>query len=341
MYEVKLFCQKCNFVPYSLDMFLEAIDKINALGEKSIPFIFIIDYRLQKPVILPLKQVNPDQILYSVNGFTNSAKLNSSDKKLKFNYTSVEYTRYQKAFDLVQKHIRHGNSFLLNLTMPSKVACNYTLKEIFHLSRAKYKLWFKDQFIVFSPEIFIKTNGRKISSFPMKGTIDANLPDAKNKLLTSKKEVAEHYTIVDLIRNDLSMVAKKVRVASFQYIDHIKTHNRELLQMSSEVTGELPENYREHLGDILYSLLPAGSISGAPKKKTLEVINEAEQYERGYFTGIFGIFDGKNLDSGVMIRYIEKTNNGLIYKSGGGITSQSDCKQEYQELINKIYVPIA
>ena len=222
-----------------------------------------------------------------------------------------------------------------------KIETNYNLKEIFHQSKAKYKLWFKDQFVVFSPEIFVRTNGQKISSFPMKGTIDANLPDAKNIILTSKKEVAEHYTIVDLIRNDLSMVAKNVRVARFQYIDHIKTHNRELLQMSSEITGELPENYHEHLGDIIYSLLPAGSISGAPKKKTLEVINEAEQYERGYFTGIFGIFDGKNLDSGVMIRYIEKTNEGLIYKSGGGITSQSDCNEEYQELINKIYVPIA
>jgi len=322
-------------------MIFEAIDKINALGENSIPFIFIIDYNLQNPVILPLKKLDPDQILYSINGFTNSAKFNPSDTKLKFDYIPVEYKRYQKAFDLVQKHIRHGNSFLLNLTMPSIVECNYTLKEIFHFSRAKYKLWFKDQFIVFSPEIFVKINGRKISSFPMKGTIDAVIPDAENKLLTSKKEVAEHYTIVDLIRNDLSLVAKKVRVTRFQYIDHIKTHNRELLQMSSEITGELPENYREHLGDILYSLLPAGSISGAPKKKTLDVISEAEQYERGYFTGIFGIFDGKNLDSGVMIRYIEKTNNELIYKSGGGITSQSDCEQEYQELINKIYVPIA
>jgi para-aminobenzoate synthetase component 1 len=175
----------------------------------------------------------------------------------------------------------------------------------------------------------------------MKGTIDAKLPDAKNILLSSKKEVAEHHTIVDLIRNDLSRVAKKVRVTRFQYIDHIKTNKRELFQMSSEVSGELPADYHEHLGDIFFNLLPAGSISGAPKTKTLEIIQEAEQYERGYFTGIVGIFDGLNIDSGVMIRFIEKTSTGLIYKSGGGITSQSDCKQEYEELKNKIYVPVA
>ena len=70
-------------------MIFEAIDKINALGKKSIPFIFIIDYNLQNPVILPLKNLDPDQILYSVNGFTNSTKFSPSDTKLKFDYIPV------------------------------------------------------------------------------------------------------------------------------------------------------------------------------------------------------------------------------------------------------------
>ena len=316
-------------------------DQMNALGKMRIPFLFVIDFEMHHPVVLPLDNVNSDEIRYSINGISNAVSLDQPSQKLEFSYTPVEFKRYQKAFQLMQKHILHGNSFLLNLTMPSEVACNYSLKEIYAVSQAKYKLWFKDQFVMYSPEIFIKTNGRKISSFPMKGTIDAKLPDAKTILLTSKKEVAEHHTIVDLIRNDLSMVAKNVKVARFQYIDHIKTNNRELLQMSSEITGVLPENYLEHIGDILFTLLPVGSISGAPKTKTLEIIHEAEQYDRGYFTGIFGIFDGQNIDSGVMIRFIEKTEKGLVYKSGGGITSQSDCAQEYQELINKIYVPVA
>lgn len=320
---------------------MNAIERMNALGKKRIPFLFVIDYKLKHPVILPLNHVNPIEILYSINGITNVANPEKHSKQIEFNYIPVDFIRYEKAFDLVQKHILHGNSFLLNLTMPSEVVCNYSLKEIYTASQAKYKLWFKDQFVVYSPEIFIQTKGRKISSFPMKGTIDANVPDAKNTLLTSKKEVAEHHTIVDLIRNDLSMVAKNVRLARFQYIDHIKTNQHELLQMSSEISGELPADYYEHLGDIIFTLLPAGSISGAPKAKTLEIIQEAEQYERGYFTGIFGIFDGENMDSGVMIRFIESTEKGFIYKSGGGITSQSDCQQEYAELKNKIYVPVA
>jgi para-aminobenzoate synthetase component 1 len=91
------------------------------------------------------------------------------------------------------------------------------------------------------------------------------------------------------------------------------------------------------IGAIIFSLLPAGSISGAPKKKTVE---KAENYPRNYFTGIFGIFDGNNLDSAVMIRFIENINDEFYFKSGGGITFMSNPESEYQEMINKVYVPI-
>ena len=94
------------------------------------------------------------------------------------------------------------------------------------------------------------------------------------------------------------------------------------------------------MGDIIFTLLPAGSISGAPKNKTVEIILETEQYDRNYYTGIFGVFDGNNIDSGVMIRFIEQTPDGLVYKSGGGITALSNMDDEYNEIINKIYVPI-
>lgn len=313
---------------------------LNLLGGEKVPFLFVIDFDLKMPWICPLAEVDADEVLYDINGRSNIWKTPDLDKKLELNVLPVDKTRYQKAFDQVQKHIGHGNSFLLNLTLPSKIETNFNLKEIFYQSKARYKLWYKDEFVVFSPEIFVRTNGRKISSFPMKGTIDASLPDAKNTLLTNEKELAEHYTIVDLIRNDLSMVAKNVKVDRFQYIDHIKTHRNELLQMSSEISGELPENFNEHIGDILFSMLPAGSISGAPKIKTLEIIKETEQYNRGYYTGIMGIFDGENIDSGVMIRFIEKTPEGFQYKSGGGITAKSNCDEEYQELIDKIYIPV-
>ena len=317
------------------------INRMNKLGKERIPFLFILDFELKKPIILPLNTVNPNEIRYSINGITNFEQVTKSlEGQFKFTSQPVEKQRYIKAYNLVQQHLQHGDSFLLNLTMPSGISTNLTLKDIYNSTKAKYKLWVKDNFVVFSPEIFIQTKEGKISSFPMKGTMEASVPNAKKKLLNSQKELAEHFTIVDLIRNDLSIVAKNVVVDRFRYIDKVVTHRGSLLQMSSEVSGELPENYKDHIGDMIFSLLPAGSISGAPKKKTIEIIKKAEGYNRGYYTGICGIFDGENIDSGVMIRYIEQSSKGLIYKSGGGITSQSNVDEEYQELKDKIYIPI-
>ena len=316
------------------------IKTLNRLGSKRIPFFFVIDFDKKMPWICPLREVDEKKVLFDVNSFTNFPEPPSLKKKLHFKAFPVNRERYASAFEKVRQHLLHGNTFLLNLTMPSRVETNYSLKEIFYRSKAKYKLWFNDRFVVFSPEIFVQTRGRRISSFPMKGTIDAALPDAEKQLLQNEKELAEHYTIVDLIRNDLSMVAKNVKVEKFRYIDLIQTQYKDLLQMSSKISGDLDEDFHEHIGDILMTMLPAGSISGAPKKKTLEIIREVEQYDRGYYTGIFGIFDGKNIDSGVMIRYVEKTRGGFVYKSGGGVTAQSNREEEYGELTDKIYVPV-
>jgi para-aminobenzoate synthetase component 1 len=174
----------------------------------------------------------------------------------------------------------------------------------------------------------------------MKGTIDANIPNASAKILGDMKEMAEHTMVVDLLRNDLGIVSKKVRVEKFRYIDEINAGDKRLLQVSSKISAELDNNWNEKLGDILVSLLPAGSITGTPKKKTVEIIKEVEKYERDYYTGIFGVFDGKSLDSSVMIRFIEKDKKGeLYYKSGGGITCDSNAQLEYQELLDKVYIP--
>jgi len=240
----------------------------------------------------------------------------------------------------VKSQIQLGNSFLVNLTQPTKVRTNFSLLDIYHQSTAKYKLWIKDSLLVLSPETFVQIKGTVIASFPMKGTIDAGIQGAEDIILNDPKEMAEHATIVDLIRNDLSQVAGEVEVKQYRYIDKIKTNKQDLLQVSSEISGILADNYREHLGNILFTLLPAGSISGAPKAKTLEIIQQAEGYERGFYAGICGLFDGENLDSGVMIRSIEQKSDGSIFKSGGGITAQSDLIKEYEELIQKVYVPV-
>lgn len=111
--------------------------------------------------------------------------------------------------------------------------------------------------------------------------------------MSDKKEAAEHATIVDLIRNDLSRVAEHVRVDKYRYIDVLHTNKGNILQASSEISGKLPTDYQKHIGNILDAMLPAGSITGAPKDKTMEIIHEAEGYDRGFYTGIMGIYNNE------------------------------------------------
>lgn len=314
---------------------------INVLSAERIPFIFIIDFDCRRPIVIPISEINNDELLFDFNGFTNWEERGIiPTKKVIEEVTPPEFEYFKNAFDTVRKYQAEGDSYLANLTLPSKIKINCSLKDIFKMSKAKYKLWYKDKFVVFSPEIFIRIEGNIISSCPMKGTIDAGIPNAAELIMRNEKELAEHITIVDLIRNDIGIIANNVRVEKFRYIDLIKAGDKSLLQVSSKIVGNLPEGFHKHLGDILIRLLPAGSITGAPKKKTVEIIKEAEKYERGYYTGVCGYFDGSSLDSGVMIRFIEKIYDDYFFKSGGGITIYSDIDSEYQELKDKIYVPI-
>ena len=318
----------------------ETILLLNDLGARRVPFLFVIDFDVNEPVVLAGEQAGKNDILYNINGISNCSENNVRKPQVEFSKDPVPFDEYRRAFDVVRDNLNQGNSYLLNLTFPTRIDTNLSLREIFHLSAAKYRLLFRDRFVVFSPEIFVRIRDGIISSYPMKGTIDACVEDAEAKLLNDPKELAEHTTIVDLIRNDLSSVAKQVRVEQFRYIDRIRTNQKELLQVSSRITGALPADYHKNIGTILLGLLPAGSVTGAPKKKTVEIIKTVENYNRGYYTGVVGYFDGSTLDSGVMIRFIEQTDDGLVYKSGGGITVFSNAETEYQELIDKVYVPI-
>jgi len=318
----------------------DAVTRMNELGAKGQPFAFVIDFDFNKPLIFDIG--DSSELLWKTPNKANYLNgVHHQAKDVVWNIQSIEFERYLQAYNKVQQHIHNGDTYLLNLTMPTLVETNLSPEEIFHLSNAPYKIWLKNQFVCFSPEIFVRINDGIISSYPMKGTIDANIENAEQLLLTDEKEVAEHHTIVDLIRNDLSMVATEVKVERLMYIDRISTNKGDLLQMSSQISGKLSENYKQSIGSILARLLPAGSICGAPKQKTLEIIRETEGYHRGYYTGIFGIFDGQNLDSCVLIRYMEQGGDHSIFKSGGGITFLSDCKAEYNELIQKVYVPIS
>jgi len=310
---------------------------INQLGQERKPFLFIISYDKTK-IFAQALDVLDDDIYYKLADWRNYPA-QKREKDFTFSKSPVSFLAYKKAFEHILVEIRSGNTYLLNLTFQTPIQSNLNLKEIFHYAKAKFKLYFKAQFICFSPERFVETQNNTIATYPMKGTIDADLPDAKQSILNNTKEMAEHVMIVDLMRNDLGIVGSDVKVEKFRYVEKIKAGKKELLQVSSKITAKLDEHWREHIGTLLNNLTPAGSVTGTPKKSTVNIINNIENYDRGFYTGIFGIFDGKDLRSGVMIRFIEEENDALVYKSGGGITIDSNSKSEYEELIDKIYLP--
>jgi para-aminobenzoate synthetase component 1 len=282
---------------------MDFVEQLNEWGSQKKPFVFLIDFEQKKPLTWPIEAC-PDWFQFKFTKISSSNQVTSSSTNFDQTFSSIEQltfenslikhpislSDYQHKYNLVMDALQKGDSFLMNLTIPTPVQNKLDFKTYFDHAKSKYVIWLKEEFIAFSPETFIQIDNGKIATFPMKGTIDASLPNAKELLLNDPKE-----------------------------------------------EGELPKDYASRIGSILYDLLPAGSVSGAPKKKTAELIASIEGADRGYYTGIAGYFDGVNLDSCVLIRYLAANN---VYHSGGGITFQSDMASEYQEMINKVYVPV-
>jgi para-aminobenzoate synthetase component I len=316
----------------------------NKLASVNTPFVFLIDYKAQKAIVAELSDSSNNSLFYRIGKQTNFPFGANPQPKVSLISNPISEEQYTQGFNKIQQYLHRGDSFLVNYTQATPIELNLSLQEVFAFTKAKYQLYVQLEdleFVAFSPETFVTINNNILSTFPMKGTIPANHPNAEATILSDQKELAEHTTIVDLLRNDLSSVAQKVWVERFRYTENIKTHKGDLLQVSSEIKAELHAHWPSILGNILEKMLPAGSICGAPKPETLRIINEVEGYERGFYTGIVGIFNNNSLDCGVLIRYIEKNKEGLFFKSGGGITARSKATEEYQEMIEKIYIPLA
>nr|MBD5376338.1 aminodeoxychorismate synthase component I [Bacteroides sp.] len=323
----------------TLVTFDELREEMNALGRAGAPFVWGVDYDCRRGFILR-QPFAPSEIMWEIHGRGNAPRSTAARPAPQLRIKqAVDYHRYAEMFATLRGGLLRGDSFLANLTAPTEVECTAGLYDVFRHSSAPFKLLIADEFVCFSPEPFVTIDNGRISTFPMKGTIDATLPDAERRLMEDYKETCEHFTIVDLMRNDLNMVAEDVSVARLRYVESIATASGSILQTSSEITGQIPHDKRFDFGDIILPLLPAGSITGAPKRATVNLIARSEIAPREWYTGVFGYFDGRVMQSAVMIRCLQHGADGRLYfHSGGGVTVNSHCREEYDELLTKVYL---
>jgi anthranilate synthase component I len=179
-------------------------------------------------------------------------------------------------------------------------------------------------------------NNRKAIVHPIAGTFKRSGNEAQdleqaNALLADPKENAEHVMLVDLARNDLSTVCSDVKVSSFrqiQYYSHV-------IHLVSEVTGQLEENTDPFR--VLFKTFPAGTLSGAPKFRAMQLINEYEPDSRSFYGGTIGFvgLDG-SMNQAIMIRSFLSKNNQLFYQAGAGVVAASDPATELEEVKNKL-----
>ena len=251
---------------------------------------------------------------------------------------------YKRKFNKIQQYIIDGDVYQVNLA--TKFSTKYSgdpwvfYKKFREINKSPYMAYlkFEDYAIISgSPEQFISVNGSTITSRPIKGTMprgDDPKTDCDNydKLSSSEKDKAENLMIVDLIRNDLGKncdtgsvnVKKLFTIESYPNVHHLV----------SSIEGQLKKEISPWTA--FCDSFPGGSITGAPKKRSIEIISELESFSREVYCGsIFYLSFNKTLNSNIAIRSLIAYDEKLEYFSGGGITKSSTVKSEYNEIFNK------
>jgi para-aminobenzoate synthetase component I len=255
-------------------------------------------------------------------------------------------TDYEKAFIKVQSYLQAGDCYQVNLTQPHSAqytgSALDTLLPLYSALNPNYGCYFegKDcQLVSVSPERFISIDSTgRIEAKPIKGTIKRSHDPIQDQLLinelsNSPKNQAENLMIVDLLRNDLSMSAQpgSVKVDNlFELESHPNVHH-----LVSTITAQLKSGISPT--EAISNAFPGGSITGAPKKRAMEIISELEAQPRSLYCGSFGYYsDSGNTDFNILIRSLEFRDNTITCWGGGGITVDSDCDDEYEESLTKI-----
>ena len=258
--------------------------------------------------------------------------------------SNMDKAFYTRAFDRIKQYLKEGDCYQVNLAQRFVARCEgdpwpayQTLRQLNAAPFSCYLNLPQVQVLSSSPERFLKLTKGVVETKPIKGTRPRK-QDAvedqqqKKSLENSQKDRAENLMIVDLLRNDISKTCKKgsVKVPVIFNVESYATVHH----LVSTVTGILADN--QHALDLLKSCFPGGSITGAPKIRAMEIIEELEPNRRGVYCGAIGYigFDG-NMDTNIAIRTLVHSKNTIRFWAGGGIVNDSVMEEEYQESFDK------
>lgn len=268
----------------------------------------------------------------------------SNDRKGLKITANISRERFCKNVVKAKEHIKNGDIFqvVLSQRFSAETACDpfnaYRALRTINPGPYMYYLEFDGYSLAgSSPEMLVRVEGRRVETRPIAGTRKRGETAVQDKelekeLLADEKERAEHIMLVDLARNDIGKISRfgTVKVDSFMHVEHFS----HVMHIVSSVSGEL----RDGIGafDVLSSAIPAGTLSGAPKIRAMEIIDELEPVKRCQYGGAVGYlgFDG-NLDSCITIRTIVSKGGKAYIQAGAGIVADSVPESEYEESINK------
>ncbi|HBN11416.1 MAG TPA: anthranilate synthase component I [Ruminococcus sp.] len=257
---------------------------------------------------------------------------------------SVSKKQYCEMVEKTKKYITDGDIFQAVISRRFECDYNDSLINAYRVLRttnpSPYMVFMKTDDIELmstSPETLVKMKDGVVTTFPIAGSRPRGItPEEDRKLeeglLKDEKELAEHNMLVDLGRNDIGKISEIGTVKVTEYMKVLKYSK--IMHICSEVTGKLRENYDAY--DCVESILPAGTLSGAPKIRACEIIEETETQPRGIYGGALGYIDFTgNLDTCIAIRMAVKKNNKVYIQAGGGIVADSIPENEYLESENK------
>jgi len=266
------------------------------------------------------------------------------NKKSKNFKAETKISTYNKAYKKIKDYIKEGDIYQINLThrlkAESKAQSKAIFQKIIETQKVEYLAYIETkecEILSASPERFIQIKKRNITTTPIKGTRPRGKTEKRDKQLKedlekSEKEQAELNMITDLLRNDIGKCCKAgtVRVTKNRVIKGYPT----VWHTYSEIVGELSSQYTNI--QTLLSMTPGGSITGCPKKRAIEIIDELEPTRRSIYTGNIGfIKPNQDLEFSIAIRTIIKKKDNLYLQVGGGIVLDSSKNAEFQETLDK------